>query len=385
MTTITLRGLSWGHRRANGPLGPLSDAVTALHPEIAITWIVRPLSDFEHQSLPELASVYDLIIYDHPFSGSIVESGAFLALSGRDGLPTGLDDRSHWVGPTLDSYRFGGTVWGLPIDAATQHAVWRADLLGPESLPDSWQAAVALGPRLRRQGRYLGLAVTAPHAVLTIASLMANLGCPWETRPDQPFAIDRAGFAEAYGQVRALLACCPAEALSWNAIDLHEAMVARDDIAYCPCVYGYATYGEADQRRRLSFAPFAGLAAPFHAGATLGGTALAVSRTTVQAGACLAFLGFAAGARAQCDLIPSRHGQPAAVAAWHDPAIDARFNGFFSATRGTVDASWVRPRHRGYISFQAAAGAIVAAGLRDGAGAGAVWAGVAPLLPAVNT
>lgn len=385
MAKVVLRGLSWGHRRANGPLIPLKDAFSAQDPDVSIEWVVRPLSDFEHQSLPELASVYDFIIYDHPFSGSIVESGAFLPLSGHPELPVSVGDDQHWLGASLLSYRLGGTVWGLPIDAATQHAVYRADLMASEPVPESWTAAITLGERLRKRGLHLGIAISTPHTILTIATLMANLGCPWETRVDHPFQIDRAGFCEAYARVQALLRLCPEAALEWNAIDLHEAMVARDDVVYCPCVYGYGTYGEADYRNRLSFGPFAGLKAPYHAGSTLGGTALAVSRTTRHPAEAIRFLAFAAGDVAQRNLIPSRHGQPALATAWHDPDTDARFNGFFSASRSSIETAWVRPRYRGYIDFQAEAGRLAADGLRSGDMAAAVWARIEPLLATVNT
>ena len=346
---------------------------------------MRSLSDFEHQSLPDLASVYDLIIFDHPFGGSIVESGAFLPLSGHRDLPVGVGDGQLWLGASLQSYRLGGTVWGLPIDAATQHAIYRADLMGSDPAPESWTAAITLGERLRKRGLHLGIAISTPHTILTIASLMANLGCPWETRVDEPFRIDRAGFCEAYAQVQALLRLCPDAALEWNAIDLHEAMVARDDVVYCPCVYGYGTYGEADYRKRLSFSPFVGLKAPYHAGSTLGGTGLAVSRATRHPKEALRFLAFAASDAAQRNLIPSRHGQPALATAWHDPDPDARFNGFFSATRSSIETAWLRPRYRGYIGFQDEAGRLAAEGLRSGGTAVSVWARIEPLLATVNT
>ena len=308
-----------------------------------------------------------------------------MPLSGHPALRVGVLDGSNWLGPPLATYRMGGTVWGLPIDAATQHAVYRADLMGDEPVPHRWTAAIALGHRLRKKARYLGMAVTTPHGILTIASLMANLGCAWETRPDHPFAIDRAGFSEAYGQLQMLLALCPPDALSWNAIDLHEAMMARDDVVYCPCAYGYGTYGEADFPKRLSFGPFAGLHAPFHAGSTVGGTGLALSRASRHPADALRFLAFVASDLAQHQLIPSRHGQPAAALAWHDPEIDVRFNGFFSAARASIEAAWVRPRYRGYIDFQAKAGQITADGLAAGDEAAKVWTRLEPLLATVNS
>jgi multiple sugar transport system substrate-binding protein len=386
MTKTVLRGLTWGHRRATGPLIPLTAAFQQRYPDIEVEWIVRPLSDFEHQGLPGLASVYDLIIYDHPFSGSIVETGAFEPLSSHPELQVALADSHRYLGQSLLSYRFGGTVWGLPIDAATQHSVYRADLLAnhEEAVPVSWHDAIALGQRLRGKGLSLGLAVKTPHAILTIAALMANLGSPWETSPDGIFSVDGPGFEEAYGQMRALLAFCPEGALAWNAIDLHEAMVQTDAFAYCPCVYGYGTYGEADQRHPLSFGDFAGLTAPYYAGSVLGGTGLAISRASGNKAAALSFVAFASSEEGQ-RLMTDRHGQPGLAVAWYDAKIDRRFNGFFSGARRSVETAWMRPRHRGYIDFQARAGEVVAHSLRAGDGAANVWSKIEPLLAMVNT
>lgn len=361
MKRITLKALSWGHRRATGPLGPLSQRFAAIRPDIAIEWVGRPLSGFEHQPISDAARQVDLVIYDHPFSGDIVAVGAFLRLD--EAMPDllGPDAGQRYVGPSLASYSYGGGVWGAPIDAATQHAIYRADLLAAagESVPRTWQEVLALGRRLKARKLHLGLAVVAPHAILVAGALMANRGRPWSTDPDAPFAIDRDGLRAALGNVLDLLAFAPPEALAWNSIDLHEAMVARDDIAYAPCVYGYATYGEADMRRRLSFADFPGPSSPHPAGTAIGGTALGVSAFTREPEAALAFVRLMLSPEAQVEIIPAHHGQPALVAAWDDPAVDARFNGYFRDVRATVDQAWVRPRLRSYIRFQHDAGRVV--------------------------
>jgi multiple sugar transport system substrate-binding protein len=386
MTTTVLRGLNWGHRRATGPLGPLTAAFCEHHPDIDVEWVVRPLSDFEHQGLSGLASVYDLIIYDHPFSGSIVETGAFEPLSSHPQTKLSLADASRYLGPSMRSYRMGGSVFGVPIDAATQHAAYRADLLeaAAESVPTSWSDAIALGQRLEKHGMKLGLAVKTPHAGLAIAALMANAACPWTTDVDTPFGMDRDGFVSAYEAVRELFSYCHREAIEWNAIDLHEAMVARDDIAYTPCVYGYGTYGEADYRRRLSFADFAGGVAPYHAGSVLGGTGLAVSRHSPNKEAALAFAAFAASEEGQ-RLIQTKHGQPGLASLWSAGEADQRFNGFFTGARRSIETACMRPRHRGYIGFQAAFGDVVAAGLDAGETGATVWRRVPALLEGVNS
>ena len=128
MANQNLKGLAWGHRRATGPLEPLSAAFRRDHPDVSVEWSVRPLSDFEHQPIASIADRFDLMIIDHPFCGDIAASGACLPL--EEAIPELSPDADRlYVGPSLASYRFAGHVWAAPIDAATPHAAFRADLL----------------------------------------------------------------------------------------------------------------------------------------------------------------------------------------------------------------------------------------------------------------
>jgi multiple sugar transport system substrate-binding protein len=358
MARTVLKGLSWGHRRATGPLQLLVDRFRQDNPDVDVEWTVRPLSDFEHQGLAGVAERFDLIIYDHPFSGDLVASGAFVPLDQH--LPgLGIGDDNRFVGSSLTSYRYAGSVWGAPIDGATQHALYRADLMGDRSLPVSWDEVLALGRVLRSDKLFLSLACETPHAVLVLAALMANAGKPWSTDPALPFSVDRPALREALELTLEILAFCLPEAIGWNSIDRHDQMVARDDVAYAPCVYGYATYGEADMRRRLSFAPFPGTTWPHQAGTAIGGTAVGLSRHCRDLDAALRFIAFLLSDVAQRQIIPAHHGQPALASAWADTATDQRFNGFFSDTRSTIDTAWIRPRLPGYPNFQKQAGTVV--------------------------
>jgi multiple sugar transport system substrate-binding protein len=361
VTNLKLKGLAWGHRRATGPLEPLTRAFQRQRPDVTIEWIVRPLSEFEHQPISAIADRYDLLILDHPFCGDIAASGACLPLE-RVIPELGEDADGLYIGPSLASYRYGGHVWAAPIDAATPHAAFRADLMAKISVapPASWAEVIGLGERLRRHGLWLATPVASPHAFATVASLMANIGRPIETDPARPLTFDRDAMARALDALDAVLALSPPESLGWNAIALSEAMVARDDIAFTPCVYGYATYAESDMRAPLSFSDFRGLEAPFHAGSMLGGTGLAVSAASRAPDAALAFTRFCLSSEAQKQIIPKNHGQPALVSAWNDSHNDDRFRGFFSSVTASMESAWIRPRRPRYILFQAAAGDLIA-------------------------
>ena len=52
-----------------------------------------------------------------------------------------------------------------------------------------------------------------------------------------------------------------------------------------------------------------------------------------------------------------------------DAGVNARWGGFYRNTADTLEAAYVRPRHRGYIAFQAAASVLLRQAFDDGAAA----------------
>jgi multiple sugar transport system substrate-binding protein len=360
MAALQLRGMTWDHRRAVDPLLATQAMFAAQHPGIEIEWSLRPLHGFEFTSVAELAQSYDLIILDHPFCGDIAASNCLLPLN--DILTSDL--QSAFVGPSLESYLYAGRIWALPVDAACQVGVSRSDLMArlDASPPKDWSALITLGRRAARQNMKLAIGLRGVHSLMTFFTLCANLGSACATMPTQPFA-DVVAARTALEHMRELLSFCPAEALDWNSIALHDAMVARDDLIFCPAVYCYATYAEADQRRPLRFHDFPG---PRGArGSTIGGTGLGISAHCAHPEAALSYIRFAATASAQ-SAFAQHHGQPARMDVWKNSGIDARFGGCYSSTLRTMEECWIRPRFAGYLGFQAKAGDLVEQHLRGG-------------------
>lgn len=359
MAEITLRGMSWDHRRAIDPLLATLDGFLARHPGVRIDWNARPLSGFEFTPVRELAERYDFIILDHPFAGDISAGGYLLPLDGVAG------DDADYAGPSLDTYRHGGHVWAVPVDAATQVAASRPDLmarLGAEP-PRDWAGVLALGRAAAPRGLKLAIGLKGVHSLMTFFSLMANLGAPCAVTPDAPL-FRREAAREALARMRDLVAFCPPEAFDWNSIALHDRMAERDDLVFCPAVYCYATYAEDDRARPLRFHDFPGPAGL--AGATIGGTGLGVSAHCRELELALAYARHLAQAETQL-AFARHHGQPARREAWEDAEVNARFGGCYRDTRATLDASWVRPRYKGYLAFQAEAGEAIERHLRGDA------------------
>jgi multiple sugar transport system substrate-binding protein len=344
---MTLRGLTWDHRRA---VDPLLGALAGLD----VHWDRQPLSGFEHASIEALARRYDLIVFDHPHVGDIVAAGCFApveAIAGAD---------ADYIGPSLDSYRMAGHVWGVPIDAACQIAVYRPAALArlEADVPRCWDEVVALGRRARARGRWLAMALRDIHGLMTLFTLCANLGRSCSTDPALPFA-DRATARGALEALAAVAALCPPEAFTWNSIAVQDAMAVRDDLVYCPAVYGFATYAEQDMG--LRFADLPGPEGP--AGSTIGGAGLGVSAYAPDPAAAMGVARRCAVADTQ-RAFALHHGQPAHAACWADAVLDRRFGGFFGATRATQAAAWTRPRYPGYPAFQRNAGPLVEQHLR---------------------
>jgi multiple sugar transport system substrate-binding protein len=336
------------------------------HPDIHVEWQARSLHGFEFQPVTELARDFDLIVLDHPFCGEIAASSCMLP---QEHL---ADLDSCFVGPSLETYRYAGQIWALPIDAASQVSVARPDLMAKlgAPMPATWDEVFHLGERARRAGLSLAIGLKGVHSLMTFFFLCANLGHPPATEPGSAF-LDRRAALEALRVLRELLTFCPPDALGWSSIDLHEAMAAGESYVYCPVVYLYATYAEGDHRRPLEFGDLPGLNGATPAGSAIGGTGLAISTGCAHPQAALAYARYLLEPEVQKDFA-AHHGQPARVEAWDDPGLDQRFGKTFSATRRSIESSWIRPRYRGYLRAQAEGGDLVEAHLRGDVEATAV-------------
>ena len=358
MSAVRLRGMTWDHRRAIDPLRATQAMFAAAHPGIEVEWSSRPLHGFEFTPVAELAKSYDMIILDHPFCGDIAASQCLLPV---DDILSG-DPQDAFVGPSRETYVYAGKTWAVPVDAACQVAVSRPDLMARlgEKTPTDWSALLDLGRRASQRNMKLAIGLRGVHSLMTFFTLCANLGRPCATSPGEPFAA-LATAREALEQMRALLSLCPREALDWNSIELHDVMVARDDLVFCPAVYCYATYAEADQRQPLRFHDFPGPRGP--RGSTIGGTGLGLSAYCAHPEAALTYARFAASTAAQL-AFALHHGQPARIDAWQNAEINTRFNGCYGDTLRTMEGCWIRPRFAGYLGFQAKAGPLIEQHLR---------------------
>ena len=249
-----------------------------------------------------------------------------------------------------------------PIDAATQVAAWRPDLI--EAPPKMWSDVLPLA----RAGAAL-CPMRPPHSLMILYTLTGNVGRPCVV--EGPDLVDAGAGAEAYERMRELTAFVDPRCFrAPDPIQVFEAMAAPESRTACArLIYGYVSYSyEGFRPRRILFADIPPLGRDGPVGSALDGTGIAVSALSKQIEAASNFAYWVAGGEAQAGPYAASGGQPAHAAAWEADVNNASVGDFYRATRGTLDGAWLRPRHDGYMTFQGAASSLLNEALQAGTG-----------------
>jgi multiple sugar transport system substrate-binding protein len=354
-----LRGIGWDHPRCMAPLRAGS-RVWREERGVAIDWQARSLRDFGDQPLEELAASFDLLVIDHPFVGTALDTGCILPLD--ELLPSEtLQELAHdGIGRSHASYTYDGHQWALAVDAACQVAAARSDLLGGRPAPATWHDVRALA---QLQPGRVGLPLMPADAICSYISLLANAGTPPPAGPGA-FAERGTGLA-VLALLGELVGAGHPECLDWNPPAILERMSESDELVYVPLVFGYTNYSRPGDRPlpvRFLDIPSAGRG-PI--GSVLGGAGLAVSSASARPVDAAAFAAWISSSAAQRRIVAPAGGQPGSRSAWLDPEVDRLTGRFTSGTLATIEAAHVRPREPWWPPFQLAAGETLNALLRD--------------------
>jgi multiple sugar transport system substrate-binding protein len=367
------RGLTWDHPRGRDALEAAARAAVDAHGEALIEWDVHPLEGFESSPIEELAAAYDVIVLDHPHLGDALATealqplGAVFDAAWLEGLAAAS------VGPSQRSYGLDGSLWALPLDAATQVAASVPELVS--EVPRTWDEVAELATR-----QPVALSLAGPHALLSLASLCVALGEEPATAPGSGFVSAATG-VDALERMTRLARTAPAGADALNPIGLLDRMRRERDIAYVPLVYGYAPAATGPGALQFHDAPTA--TAGGRHGSTIGGTGIALSARCRPDAALIAHLQWLLAPETQTGFIPEHAGQPSLRDAWTDARVNAQAGGFYRSTLATIEDAWVRPRVAGYVPFQSAASAILRDAIVGGTDAAAAIARVNALFDAL--
>ena len=353
------RGITWNHPRGYCALEAAS--LIWQGRGLEIQWERQSLEDFESRGIEELSGLYDLMVIDHPHVGQAATSGCLHPLESWLALGELIELDQKTVGPVLLSYCYSGRHWALPLDAATQVAAFRPDLIPKAvSLPSSWQEVLEWPDQLI-------LPLAGPHPLLAFFSICVALDEPPLSKNPITLVSTETG-EQALDVLIKLFKRMDPVALSLNPIALLNRMATTNAVPYCPLVYGYTNYATAGgmDGHPLFFTNAPVFSPHRRPGSTLGGTGVAVSRRTKITPSLNAYLHWLVAPSTQADFIPSHDGQPCLRAAWQDDGVNARSNQFYLDTLTTMEHSWVRPRSPGYIEFQSAGATAIRSGLLHG-------------------
>jgi multiple sugar transport system substrate-binding protein len=353
---ITLKGLTWDHPRGYAPLlGGISE-YEKQHPEIAIHWDRRTLREFGEAPIEQYLDRYDLLIVDHPFVGFAAAHGALVDLAPSVSEAEKLHFAADSVGPSWESYWYGGGLWAFPIDAATQVASYRPDLLLELSgaVPNSFDGVLKLGKKARKVEKYIAVPACPTDAISLFFTLSANLGYP--ISEERELFVDESVAAEVLHRLHSLMALAHPKSVEWNPIQVYDFMTSSSEAVYCPYGFGYSNYSRIGNSVRLKFtnAPAAGQRGC--AGTMLGGTGVAISKLSTHQAEAIAYAKWLVSPEHQRGIYFREGGQPASLSAWTDSSVNVAADGFFSDTLQTLQTAYVRPRFDGFVRFFEAAG-----------------------------
>jgi multiple sugar transport system substrate-binding protein len=359
MSGLSLRGITWNHSRALPPLVAAAQRFEELHPQVRIVWEKRSLDEFGHAELTDLTRRYDLLIMDHPMLGDAHRDGCLVDLWPRLTSTEYGALEIDALGACLESYRYEGTLYALPVDGAAPAASYRADLLDRhnEQIPATWDQVVQLARRglVRMPGFPADLFLNFMGMCVSRGSDVAG-----EDRLFDP-QIAKLCLEE----LRELTSLMPTTIYDMNPISLYEAMAASDEFAYCPFAYTYSNYSRPGfAASPLLFANPVPLKDGTPLRTVLGGTGIAVSAECIHQDAAIAFCLFVTGRDCQSHLYGMCCGQPASKTAWQNPLLNRISGNFFEHTLASIESAYVRPRYPGYIALQGSAGVPIAGFLR---------------------
>jgi len=351
-----IRGMAWDHPRARDPLAAVTTEWLQGRP-IRVEWDARPLKDFEDQPLEELANRYDLVLVDYPFTGFAAESGLLEPVDAW-ASPDYIDDqRRNSVGPSFASYTWGGRQWALAIDAACQVSAVRPDLWRGgwgAAPPGDWDSVAALAARLKGAPAQLALPLNPNHAYCAFISV--GIGLAGKAFWPVGNRFDRAAAEEALAFLRGLCRDLHPASQAADPIAISDLMSETDQVACVPLMFGYSNYarpGFRPHRLRFGEAPFG---AQGTRGSVLGGAGIALSARSGQPQLAADLARYLASPAVQAGLYVDAGGQPGHAAAWDSASANRLVDGYFRATRATMEQAFVRPRVAGHRQFQRLAG-----------------------------
>lgn len=352
MNKINLKGITWNHSRGITPLQAASQRFSELYPQVEITWQKRTLQEFADFPIEKLTEQYDLLIIDHPWVGCANATKCVVPLEQYLSTAYLKDQLNYSVGNSHMSYNYGSHQWALAIDAATQVASYRPDLLKRHGVPvpETWEDVLALAKMKK-------VAVASIPIDLLMCFYMFCIAHGKEPFLNEVEVIDNEIGLQAINTMKDLWSLLDKNMFTRNPIAVAELMSSTDDFWYCPFGYGYSNYSRTGYARHLlAYTDLVIFEPGKHLRSTIGGTGLAVSSFSQHIEWAIRFTEWVLSSQVQSSMYAQHGGQPGHCLAWVNKEINTLSNNFFSNTLTAMERGYTRPRYNGYLFFQDHAG-----------------------------
>ena len=356
-----LKGITWNHTRGLLPMVATAQRFTELNPGIEISWEKRSLQEFADASIEDLAKRFDLLVIDHPWTGFGADTKTILPLSDHLSAEYIKDQEINTVGKSYGSYVFHNKLWALPIDAATPVAASRLDILQKHGLkvPQTYEDLLTLAKK--GMVAFAGIPVDS---LMTFYSFCCSLGEDPFRSQEKVISVETG--KKALQMHRELAQLMDPANFNRNPIQVYEAMVNSDEIAYCPFAYGYSNYSRTGYSKNLlHFYDLVKLNdQPMIS--SLGGTGLAVSSFSQHIPEAIKYAEFTGSSQVQQNIFADNGGQPGHLQAWKSERINGVTHDYFKNTLPALERAFLRPRYSGHMYFQDHAGDVVRDYLMNG-------------------
>ena len=357
---IKLKGIAWDHPRGFDPMVETASFYQKKNPEVEINWDKRPLQAFADRPIEEMAFYYDLMVIDHPHVGEASRKDLIYEFNHSKKYENELLLlEKNSVGLSHQSYNFNGNQYALAIDAAAPVSAYREDLI--DSPPKTFDETIKLAEKSK-----VIWPIKPVDSISCFNSIAANFGNPINFVPEK--FIDQSLAIEILKMMKKLSKLVPKDCLYMNPINVLDIMSESDEFYFCPQLYGYSNYSREGFRK--SIVNFGNMIS-FNEdknnckGSQLGGTGLAISKTTKHLDIALEYSFWVASEVCQTDAFYKSGGQPGHFKAWQSEDVNNNCNNFFINTLNTLQKSWLRPRYDGYMYFQDKAGTLINNFLKD--------------------
>lgn len=357
---ITLRGATWQNPRGYEPLVAAARAWVARTSGIHIDWQQFPWYEFEDQVFGRGENKFDLVMFDHPWTGALADS--HLLKWNSLVPPSYLESlRGRVVAPSAESYQLNGDTWGLPLDGSCHAGLFRQDLVEYSELPRLWEDVGPWAQAHHHPPHHFGLVLSLEGVLghCLFLSMLASLGYPAYLNPENP-TCNRAAAEYVLTTIRDLLPFTPPGSTKWGPWDIYERFCGTDMVAYSPSIFAYANYFQPSGRgRELRLFQVPGFTGCCTGNAILGGVGLGITTTCKYVMEASAYGSFLMEDATQLEIFPSNHGQPAAKSAWNDERLNAETNGFYKALGECMKTAYVRPTYSGFHKLELAGGRVL--------------------------